>query len=162
MLAHTLSESLHLPSPLFFSPFSLLPPPPLYLLSHVCTRPVFQRKCLTGFGVQGSAEALVEGGDTRWALPLGAALLAVRHLGLGGWDPRECLAVENELRSWQKLGCFSKQEPALRSPSPPFSNHVRFRSISSFSYHFCFRSISKAVSKRLCGCPSALLRVGCA
>ncbi len=56
----------------------------------------------------------MEGGDTKWALPLGAALLAVRQLGLGGWDPRECLAVENELRAWQKLGGFAKQEPALR------------------------------------------------
>lgn len=68
--------------------------------------------------VQGGAEAVASGPDAGWALPLGAAVLGIRHVGLGGWQPQECMALENELGSWQSAGSFSEPEPALRSGSP--------------------------------------------
>ena len=47
-------------------------------------------------------------------LPIGAAVLAVRHVGLSGWQPQECAAVENELTAWQQPGEFSSTDNALR------------------------------------------------
>lgn len=64
---------------------------------------------------QGGAEGLAGGPDGNWALPIGAAVLGVRHMGLSGWAPAECLALENELAAWQKFGNFAKRDPALRS-----------------------------------------------
>ena len=64
--------------------------------------------------LQGGPDALASGADAAWALPIGAAVLAVRHVGLSGWQPRECAAVENELAAWQKLGEFSSADNALR------------------------------------------------
>lgn len=52
--------------------------------------------------------------DREWGLPLGAAVLGVRHMGLSGWDPSECMALENELAAWQRQGAFTKHEHALR------------------------------------------------
>ena len=60
--------------------------------------------------MQGGAEALAKAGDKAWAAPLGAAVLAIRNIGLGGWQGAECLALENELGYWQGQGGF--QEPA--------------------------------------------------
>lgn len=56
----------------------------------------------------------MQSGDGSWALPLGATVLAVRQLGLGGWRPQECLALENELGSWQQSGGFNERGNALR------------------------------------------------
>lgn len=64
--------------------------------------------------MQGGAEALAQGGDKAWALPLGAAVLGVRHLGLGGWQGPECMAIENELGTWQSKGGLNEHLPALR------------------------------------------------
>jgi len=64
---------------------------------------------------QGGAEGLAAAGsDGAWALPLGAAVLGVRQLGLAGWEPAECLALENELGAWQAAGGLVEREPALR------------------------------------------------
>jgi len=63
---------------------------------------------------QGGPAALAKGEDAAWALPIGAAVLAIRHVGLSGWEPRECAAVENELTAWQQLGEFSLADNALR------------------------------------------------
>ena len=52
--------------------------------------------------------------DKTWAQPLGAAILAIRHIGLGGWQPQECLALENELGCWQSLGKLSEPANMLR------------------------------------------------
>ncbi len=52
--------------------------------------------------------------DREWGLPLGAAVLGVRHMGLSGWDPSECMALENELAAWQRQGGFTKHDNALR------------------------------------------------
>lgn len=63
---------------------------------------------------QGGAESLAEGSDSAWALPLGAALLSIRQVGLGGWNPRECMALENEIGCWQQAGDINTKENALR------------------------------------------------
>ncbi|KAK9806472.1 hypothetical protein WJX73_000758 [Symbiochloris irregularis] len=67
--------------------------------------------------VQGGPEALAQGGDKAWALPLGAAVLGVRHLGLGGWQGPECMAIENELGTWQSKGSLNEHLAALRLKS---------------------------------------------
>ena len=64
--------------------------------------------------LQGGAANLSAGTDSAWALPIGAAVLGVRHVGLGGWQPQECMAVENELSAWQRLGEFASRDNALR------------------------------------------------
>lgn len=64
--------------------------------------------------LQGGPAELAGGEDSAWALPMGAALLGVRHVGLGGWQPHECMAVENELSAWQRLGELSSRDNALR------------------------------------------------
>lgn len=65
--------------------------------------------------LQGGAKAVAERGERGWALPIGATLLAVRQLGLGGWQPSECLAIDNELQAWQSRGDLSTPQGALRS-----------------------------------------------
>ena len=67
---------------------------------------------------QGGAAKLAGGADAAWALPIGAAVLGVRHMGLGGWQPQECMAVENELSAWQRLGELSSRDNALRCRCP--------------------------------------------
>ena len=37
------------------------------------------------------------------------------QIGLGGWAPRQCMALENEIAAWQKAGGFNDAEAALRS-----------------------------------------------
>ena len=54
--------------------------------------------------MQGGAAALAGGNDGTWALPLGALVLGLRHVGLGGFQLGECMAVERELTAWQKAG----------------------------------------------------------
>ena len=64
--------------------------------------------------LQGGAESLAKGSDAAWALPLGAAVLSVRQIGLGGWDQRECMALENEIGCWQQEGNLDHKPNALR------------------------------------------------
>ena len=47
-------------------------------------------------------------------MPLGAAVLSVRHIGLSGWSQPECAALENELTAWQQAGKFQERDQALR------------------------------------------------
>ncbi|KAK9842786.1 hypothetical protein WJX74_002436 [Apatococcus lobatus] len=63
---------------------------------------------------QGGAEALAKAGDEAWRMPLGAAVLSVRHIGLSGWSQAECAALENELTAWQQAGKFQERDQALR------------------------------------------------
>ncbi len=64
---------------------------------------------------QGGAEGLSESSaDKAWSLPLGAAVLAVRQLGLSGWEHAECFALENELGAWQQAGKLADPVNALR------------------------------------------------
>ena len=65
--------------------------------------------------LQGGPAALSEAAsDKAWSLPLGAAILGIRQLGLNGWDQQECLALENELGAWQQDGNLSDPTNALR------------------------------------------------
>ena len=65
--------------------------------------------------MQGGSTALSEdASDKGWSLPLGAAILGIRQLGLNGWDQQECLALENELGAWQQDGNLSDPTNALR------------------------------------------------
>ncbi len=65
--------------------------------------------------VQGGSAALSEAAsDKAWSLPLGAAILGTRQLGLNGWDHKECIALENELGAWQQEGNLSNPTHALR------------------------------------------------
>ena len=66
--------------------------------------------------LQGGSAALSEAAasEKAWSLPLGAAILGIRQLGLNGWDQQECLALENELGAWQQEGNLSNPTNALR------------------------------------------------
>ncbi|XVF84501.1 hypothetical protein PTKIN_Ptkin17bG0041800 [Pterospermum kingtungense] len=44
-----------------------------------------------------------------WSNPLGALIFGVHQLGLSGWKPGECAAIENELTVWQDKGLFEKE-----------------------------------------------------
>lgn len=55
---------------------------------------------------RGGAGALGGGSDGAWALPIGALVIGLRHLGLSGFNPSECMAIENDLAMWQKFGGF--------------------------------------------------------
>ncbi|CAL8462111.1 g1642 [Coccomyxa elongata] len=64
---------------------------------------------------RGSAEGLAEArADKAWSLPLGAAVLGVRQLGLSGWEQTECFALENEIGAWQQAGKLAEPVNALR------------------------------------------------
>ncbi|GLJ26894.1 hypothetical protein SUGI_0526130 [Cryptomeria japonica] len=39
-----------------------------------------------------------------WDHPVGALVTGIRQLGLSGWQQKECIAIENELQTWQKMG----------------------------------------------------------
>ena len=64
--------------------------------------------------LQDGQDALAGEDDKSWDLPLGAMILSVRQIGLGGWMQQECMAIENELGSWQQAAHFSERLPALR------------------------------------------------
>lgn len=66
------------------------------------------------FGEQGGFEYLMNGSDGVWALPLGSLVLCLRHLGLSGYQQAECMAIENELMTWQEMGGFNHQDEARR------------------------------------------------
>ena len=57
---------------------------------------------------------MAAGSDGTWGLPLGALVIALRHVGLCGFQPAECMAIERELATWQRLGGFQHREEALR------------------------------------------------
>eukprot|EP00899_Mesostigma_viride_P020273 jgi/Mesvir1/28247/Mv04788-RA.1 len=43
-----------------------------------------------------------KGDDTPWNTPLGAVVLAIRHIGLSRWQQAECLAIDHEITAWQE------------------------------------------------------------
>ena len=94
-------------------------------LLHVCTAaaganrchsPHYMQTCVFYCDVclQGGADGLAGATDAGWAQPIGAAVLGIRHMGMSGWEPAECAAVENELTAWQQAGNFASKEHALR------------------------------------------------
>lgn len=44
-----------------------------------------------------------------WNHPLGAIVLGIRNLGLSGWQQSECMAIENEIMTWQSAGMVEKE-----------------------------------------------------
>ena len=41
-------------------------------------------------------------------------LLGVRNVGLGGWMPTECAALEQEVTAWQQEAAYDERDNALR------------------------------------------------
>ncbi|XP_071742670.1 phosphoglucan, water dikinase, chloroplastic isoform X2 [Rutidosis leptorrhynchoides] len=44
-----------------------------------------------------------------WNDPIGALVVGIRQLGLSGWKPEECKAIENELLAWQEKRLLEKE-----------------------------------------------------
>ncbi|CAN0898658.1 Phosphoglucan, water dikinase, chloroplastic [Linum grandiflorum] len=44
-----------------------------------------------------------------WNDPLASLIVGVHQLALSGWKPKECTAIENELRAWQERGLSEKE-----------------------------------------------------
>lgn len=64
---------------------------------------------------QGGAAALAAArSSVAWSHPLAMLLLGVRNIGLGGWMPGECMAIENEVTAWQEEAEFDQKDNALR------------------------------------------------
>lgn len=86
----------------------------------VCDSALLKPRRLTksSWNLQGGSHGLSDtSSDKAWSLPLGAAILGIRQLGLNGWDQQECLALENELGAWQQEGNLSDPTAALRCDS---------------------------------------------
>lgn len=64
--------------------------------------------------LMGGSEALSKATDRSWALPIGATVLGLRHMGLQGLQPAEALAIEHELALWQRQGGLVDRDNALR------------------------------------------------
>lgn len=62
----------------------------------------------------GGAEGLAQAHEKGWALPVGGAVLALRHVGLSGWQAAECAALEEELGAWQAAGLVGSR---VRAPA---------------------------------------------
>lgn len=71
-------------------------------------------------GAPALAQDATSGDLDRISHTLGATVLGIRQLGLSGWQQAECIAIENELQTWQKAGLpksgkeNEKREWALR------------------------------------------------
>jgi phosphoglucan, water dikinase len=73
----------------------------------------------------GTPAALAGGRQDAWAKPLGMLVLSVRHLGLSGWAPAECMALDTDIGTWQKLGATSTRVRMLTcEPSAPSCSGV--------------------------------------
>ncbi|XP_077226596.1 chloroplastidic phosphoglucan, water dikinase (ATGWD3) [Tasmannia lanceolata] len=44
-----------------------------------------------------------------WNHPLGALINGIRHVGLSGWKPEECTAIEHEFIAWQEKGLSERE-----------------------------------------------------
>ena len=60
------------------------------------------------------APSLATSPAVAWSVPLGSLLLAVRNIGIAGWSPRECFAIENELTTWRTAADADTRDGALR------------------------------------------------
>ena len=105
---------------------------------HLSTRVFAAKRCSNAdancSAAQGGPGYLAEAQDSAWAKPLAAAVLGVRHMGLSGWQPAECMAVENELAKWQELGELTGELAAKRCPDGgprSMSHHEMCRAVAT-------------------------------
>eukprot|EP00878_Enallax_costatus_P003846 GHUV01004062.1.p1 GENE.GHUV01004062.1~~GHUV01004062.1.p1 ORF type:complete len:1053 (+),score=249.89 GHUV01004062.1:1558-4716(+) len=63
---------------------------------------------------QGGGPALLKAHDMAWKPCLGALVLGIRHMGLGGYSRLEAMALEAELTEWEREGGYAQRENALR------------------------------------------------
>jgi hypothetical protein len=62
---------------------------------------------------QGGGHAVLSSSrDRDWALPIGASVLGLRNMGLSGWNPSECAALEAELEAWQRMVRRQRKNPS--------------------------------------------------
>ncbi|XP_024534041.1 phosphoglucan, water dikinase, chloroplastic isoform X1 [Selaginella moellendorffii] len=59
-------------------------------------------------GAKSLSEEIQSKSTSKWKQPLGGVVLGIRQLGLSGWQQAECLAIENELMTWEKDGICGK------------------------------------------------------
>lgn len=76
---------------------------------------VLMSRFINGLEQQGGSAALAAARSSiAWSHPLAMLLLGVRNLGLGGWMPSECMAIENEVTAWQQEAEYDQKDNALR------------------------------------------------
>lgn len=44
-----------------------------------------------------------------WNDSLHALVIGIRQLGLSGWKPKECIAIESEVLAWQQKGLSERE-----------------------------------------------------
>ena len=75
---------------------------------------VLLSRFINNIEAKGGSEYLEDATDGAWALPIGALVLSLRHIGITGYMQSECMALENELMTWQQMGGFCLQDEARR------------------------------------------------
>lgn len=60
-------------------------------------------------GAHWLAENVEQKNASSWSEPLGALVASIHQLGISGWKPEECRAIENELLAWQKRGLLETE-----------------------------------------------------
>lgn len=75
---------------------------------------VLLSRCINKLEEEGGSSALLTAHDRAWSPALGALVLGLRQLGLGGWAPAEAMAIEHELAAWERAGGYQDRDNALR------------------------------------------------
>ncbi|KVI00392.1 ATP-grasp fold, subdomain 1 [Cynara cardunculus var. scolymus] len=74
---------------------------------------VLMSRYLNALDAAGGAQWLAENAHSKninsWSDPIGALVVGIRQLGLSGWKPEECKAIENELLAWKEKGLLEKE-----------------------------------------------------
>lgn len=74
---------------------------------------VLMSRYLNALDAAGGAQWLAENANSKnvnsWSDPMGALVVGIRQLGLSGWKPEECKAIENELLAWKEKGLSEKE-----------------------------------------------------
>lgn len=73
---------------------------------------VLMSRYLNALEAAGGAQWLAENVNSKnvnsWSDPIGALVVGVHQLGLSGWKPEECKAIQNELLAWKEKGLSEK------------------------------------------------------
>ena len=89
--------------------------PRAWAAAHPHPRPPMPPQTHPPRGAQGGSGALAAARSSiAWSHPLAMLLLGVRNIGLGGWMPGECMALENEVTAWQQDAAYDERDNALR------------------------------------------------